>query len=543
MVANSRLPAVEMFQLEAERDDWESRRPYMAVSQKGNAGDIDEKPEIEKVTYEEGQDVEDRTEEIVDDNSLERRPAFDVLQPLNIDIEMRESFGHKWWFKAIEALNNKWYEKEDALWLEGNANVHITGFPRLLSVPGLKFLQNMPSTIIMLELRKCGLDTKSVSEGLFFSECFSLESLCLAENKLTSAPFFLDKMKHMKFLDLSHNLLSHDLRTQQDEDGSDVLLTKLTDRTPENLAEALQMQEDNATERNISKALGVMRNSGCLIYLNLSGNKPLCSLPYYRDMIIATLPSLKALDGHIVCDEEIYSVHYGRHLLFPAPFCAGHKQYRVPPSFLMEGPSFEKDAAMEVEMDKADSVKRKAGMRREGNNTFIVPVMLDRNVSKVVQVRTYLAAKASMLELQYRKTSPIVMIQRCIRSWLRWIKMRPVRVFANLARLQARVRRFLFLQRCKKDLKVVLDQAGEWHPVLDEAMFRSQYSIKCKMEDNRDINEKLRNDYKLQVHARTIAQFMFRSTAKKRRYRAGTRVARWAGKIVKGMGSRSRVFG
>ena len=161
-----------------------------------------------------------------------------------------------------QALNNKWYEPDASLWLEGKTNVHIHGFPHLTSAPALRFLQNMPSTSIMLELRNCGLDAKSVGEGLFFSECFSLESLCLAENNLTSVPFFLDKMTSLKFLDLSHNLLAHGWQQEQKE--VDTSSTTLTDRTPANLADALQMQMDNRTETDISKSLGVMRSAGCI---------------------------------------------------------------------------------------------------------------------------------------------------------------------------------------------------------------------------------------------------------------------------------------
>lgn len=524
-----------MLQLEAERDDWESRNPYKATQLKGNATDTGKEPlSEEKVTTDQEGYDKDRTEDKVEENALAHHPFYEVLEPLDIDLQMRESIGDKWWFKAIEVLNNKWYEKDATLFYEGNTNVYIHDFPHLTSIPGLKFLQNMPSTIIMLELRKCGLDSKSIGEGLFFSECFSLESLSLAENNLTSVPFFLDKMKHLKFLDLSHNLLSHRLQTQVGVSEEDEGPSTWTDKTPLTLADALQMQADNSTESNISISLGAMRNTGRLMYLNLTGNESLCSLPYYRDMIIATLPSLKALDGHIVCDEEVYSVLFGRHKLFPAPFCAGHKQYRVPPSFMSAGPDLDMDAHKELEMDKADSVKRKAGMRKQGDNVLLVPVMPDRNISRLVQVRTYLAAKASKLEQQYRMTSPVVRIQRCIRSWIRWIRMKPIRVFAKLARLQARVRRFLFLQRCKKDLKVVMEQAGEWDPVLDEAMISNQHSMKGNDKEDIDAKEKLRNDYNLQVHARTIAQFMFRSIAKKRRSRAGAKIVLWAGRIVRG---------
>ena len=69
-----------------------------------------------------------------------------------------------------------------------------------------------------------------MGEGLFFSECFSLESLCLAENNLTSVPFFLDKMTSLKFLDLSHNLLAHGWQQEQKE--VDASSTTLADRTP-----------------------------------------------------------------------------------------------------------------------------------------------------------------------------------------------------------------------------------------------------------------------------------------------------------------------
>ena len=73
-----------MLQLEAERDDWESRNPYKATQLKGNATDTGKEPlSEEKVTTDQEGYDKDRTEDKVEENALAHHPFNEVLEPLH----------------------------------------------------------------------------------------------------------------------------------------------------------------------------------------------------------------------------------------------------------------------------------------------------------------------------------------------------------------------------------------------------------------------------------------------------------------------------
>lgn len=457
------------------------------------------------------------------------------------DFELRVK--DKWWFRVIEAFrHSSELSEEEAVLLQDHVNLHITSFP-LTTAPTAKFLRGLPSTIIILELRNCSLDSASIAQGLFFSNCPSIQSLCLAENLLTDVPFFLDRLKDLRFLDMSYNKLSHSGINSTESNNLDAtdagtVKSTITDKTPLSLAEALQMQNDNQTEGDIRQALAAFRASDInLIYLNLEGNDKLTCHSYYRDMIIATLPSLKALDGHIVCDEELYGAVHGRFQLFPPPFCAGHRNFRVPSSFREEGPDFDLlQEEGEKNEDTVRSAKRKTKMRRAGEGTIMVPVFNDIKTRRLMEIRKHLNVKSALLEQQYRTTSPVVRMQKGVRYWLKWLKYRPLRVFAHLSHLQARVRRFLFVQRCKQDLKATLQAAGEWNEVLDEDIVANTKTMSKKDgERGKDgaqgattaLKKKLKASYHMQAHARTVGLFMRSALMFRRRKKAIIMVQQW----------------
>lgn len=460
------------------------------------------------------------------------------------DFELRVK--DTWWFQVIQGYRaSSELTDEQMELLKGHVNVHIASFPLTTSATA-KFLRGLPSTIVILELRNCSLNSRSVAEGLFFSNCPSIQSLCLAENLLTTVPFFLDRLQDLRFLDLSYNRLSHG---STNTDSSNVETTDtttvksaITDKTPMSLGEASQMQANNSDGQDIRQSLGALRVSCNLIYLNLEGNKRLTCHSYYRDMIISTLPTLKALDGHLVCDEELYGAIHGRFQLFPPPYCAGHKNFRVPPSFKEEGPDFdlvyEKDQQGE---DNARSMKRKTKMRKAGEGTIMVPVFNNVKTRRMMEIRKHLNVKESVLEQQYRMTSPVVKIQRLVRDWLKWLKFRPLRVYAHLASLQARVRRFLFVQRCKKDLKATLQAAGEWNDVLDADMVENHISMGKSRDQEEDaggtsgmsksMKMRLKGSYEMQAHARTVGLFMRTAVMYRRRLKAAIKVQTWMRRV------------
>ena len=459
------------------------------------------------------------------------------------DFELRVK--DTWWFQVIQGYRSS-SELTDAQMalLQGHVNVHISSFPLTTSATA-KFLRGLPSTIIILELRNCSLNSRSIAEGLFFSNCPSIQSLCLAENLLTSIPFFLDRLKDLRFLDLSHNKLSHGSNTDTSNTGTtDISTVKsaISDRTPTSLGDALKMQADTNSDEDIRQSLHALRISCSLIYLNLEGNSKLTCHSYYRDMVIATLPGLRALDGHIVCDEELYGAVHGRFQLFPPPFCSGHKNFRLPPSFREEGPDFDllHEEGQKVE-DNARSTKRKTKMRKAAEDTIMVPVFHDVKTRRMMEIRKHLNVKGALLEQQYRMTSPVVKMQRCVRAWLKWLKFRPLRVYAHLASLQARVRRFLFVQRCKKDLKATLQAAGEWNDVLDSDMVENHISMGKSRDESTDtggtpgvsvsLKKKLKGSYEMQAHARTVGLFMRTAVMYRRRLKACVKVQRWVRRI------------
>ena len=296
----------------------------------------------------------------------------------------------------------------------------------------LNFLKNLPQNLISLELRNCGLTTSTVSECFFFSECEcqGLIAVCLADNQLTSIPLFLEKLGTLQYLDLSNNKITHvplqslpsqnqnQNQIQNQNDNSSLVDsassrvavaekalsldfsqshqfpqlqqghcgagTVTGTRTCDDVFKRLKSLQSasvsscspsSSSSTSISVSVSVSPGPG-LVYLNLTNNPRLTSLDEYRDNVLDALPSLLALDGHLVCDEEridklfrninksvninsgnsgntgnngndvgarggtaITRAHTSYSYLFDEPYCAGHPQYRLP-SFLYDGRLF-----------------------------------------------------------------------------------------------------------------------------------------------------------------------------------------------------------